>query len=246
MKILMPIVRNNDNKESTEYIRNLQEIARKTVLQHVYEALGKISDAQFIVVVRKEDARKYHLDDMVKLLIPDVELVIADGATSGSACSCLLAVDKISDEEPLVIAGGDQLIVLDNEKIVEAFKKDGVDAGVVIFDDIHPRWSYVKLDENGYVIEAAEKRPISRNATSGFFYFKKGKDFIEAAESMIKKGASVNGQYYVCPALNELVLKHKKIGAYRIRKEQYFNFNKQKGIEEYEKYLSGGLENVQF
>lgn len=234
------------DEENCEYIRNLQEIARKTVLQHVYEALRKIPDAQFIVVIRREDVRKYHLDDMVKLLIPEVEVVIADGATSGSACSCLLAVDKMEEEEPLIIAGGDQLIVWDNDKIVADFQKRNLDAGVVIFDDIHPRWSFVRTNDRDLVIEASEKRPISRNATTGFFYFRKAKDFIQAAKDMIKKGASVNGQYYVCPALNELVLKHEKIGVYRIKKEQYFNFNKQKGIDEYEKYLNGGMINVQF
>ncbi len=64
---------------------------------------------------------------------------------------------------------------------------------MVIFPDVHPRWSFVKCDADGNVIEAAEKRPISNLATEGFYYFGSGAAFVEAAEAMILKDASVNG-----------------------------------------------------
>ena len=70
-------------------------------------------------------------------------------------------------------------------------------------------------------------------------YYKKAKDFLDSATTMIKKGASVNGIYYVAPSLNEMVLKQKKIGTYRVDKSNYFNLKKQSGREEYENYLKG-------
>lgn len=124
-------------------------------------------------------------------------------------------------------------------EVVNNFIKNDYDAGTIIFEDIHPKWSYVKLDESGLVIQAAEKRPISKNATTGFYYYKKAKDFLDSATLMIKKGASVNGVYYVAPSLNEMVLKQKKIGTYRVDKSNYFNLKKQSGREEYENYLKG-------
>ena len=124
-------------------------------------------------------------------------------------------------------------------EVVNDFIKNDYDAGTIIFEDIHPKWSYVKLDEDGFVIQAAEKRPISKNATTGFYYYRKAKDFLDSATAMIKKGASVNGIYYVAPSLNEMVLKQKKIGVYRVDKSNYFNLKKQNGREEYEDYLKG-------
>lgn len=244
MNILVPIVGGNNEKEASQYIRNLYEIQKKTVLQYVYESLNQIEDAHFIVVVRKEDVMKYHLDDMVRLLIPDCKVVVAAGSTKGSACSCLLAVDLLDEDEPLVIAGGDQLMLQNPQDIVHEFQMKDYDGGVVIFDDIHPRWSFVKLNQEDMVIEAAEKRPISRNATTGFFYFKKAEYFIHAAQEMIRKDASVNGQYYVCPCYNEMVLEHKRIGTYRITKQEYYNFNHQCDMDDYERYLKEGLLNV--
>ncbi|MDF2870899.1 MAG: putative nucleotidyltransferase [Anaerocolumna sp.] len=244
MKVLIPIAGRDNEDNGNQYIKSLYEIEKKTVLQYVYESLNSIKNAEFIVVLRRSDVQKYHLDDMVRLLIPNVKIIIADGATSGSACSCLLAVDSIEDDEPLLITGGDQLMLVDPQYIINNFTTQDYDGGVVIFDDIHPRWSFVRLDSNDMVIEAAEKRPLSRNATTGFYYFKRGGDFINAAQEMIRKGASVNGQYFVCPTYNELVLKQKKIGVYRISKKEYFNFNQQKGMDDYEKYLKGVDSNV--
>lgn len=245
MNILIPIVSPDNGSGGSQYIRNLIEIQRKTILQYVYESLNQIRDAEFIIVIRKEDTVKYHLDDMLRLLIPGCKIIVADGATKGSACSCLLAVDEIEGGRPLIIAGGDQLMLRSPQEIITEFQENDYDGGVVIFDDIHPRWSFVKLDENGMVIEAAEKRPISRNATTGFYYFKKADYFIQSAQEMIKKDASVNGQYYVCPCFNEMVLANKRIGAYRIEKSEYFNFSQQKGIDDYEKYIKEAQPSVQ-
>lgn len=237
VKVIIPIAGSNQIDNETQYIRGLYEIEKKTIFQHVYESLSVIKDAEFIVILRKEDVAKFHLDNMVKLMIPNVKIVIADGETKGAACSCLLAIDDISENDPLIVAGSDQLVTVNLQEVVEAFEKKNFDGGVITFEGIHPRWSFVRLNEESRVIEAAEKRPISKNATTGFYYFKKGKYFIDAAQSMIKKGARVNGKYYVCPVYNEMILKQFYVGTYQIDRERYFNFKHDNGLAEYEKYL---------
>lgn len=237
VKIVIPIAGNNHKDEKFGYIRGLYEIERKTLLQHVYESLAVIEGAEFTVVLRKEDIARYHLDNMLRLMIPGVRVVVADGETKGAACSCLLAIDEIKEDEPLIIAGSDQVVTANLQEAVNTFRERDYDGGVVTFEGIHPRWSFVKTNAEGLVIEAAEKRPISKMATTGFYYFKKGGYFIDAAEQMIKKGVNVNGRYYVCPVYNEMILKQKKIGIYQINREDYFNFKQDNAIAEYEKYL---------
>lgn len=157
----------------------------------------------------------------------------------GAACTCMLAVDHLDLDAPLLITGGDQLLTVDPQVILDEFISKDYDGGVAIFDDIHPRWSYVKLDENDLVIEAAEKRPLSRNAVAGLYYYKKASDFISAAQKMIYKNANVNGKYYICPAYNEMILMNKTIGVYRIRKDQFFSMSHDSGVEAYKAYLAG-------
>ena len=79
------------------------------------------------------------------------------------------------------------------------------------FESSHPKWSYVRLNSDNLVLETAEKKVISNEATVGIYYFKQGKDFIEGAENMIKKNMKSNNEFYVCPVYNELILKNKKI-----------------------------------
>lgn len=239
MKIVIPIVENT-MKTDPPYCRCLYEIGRKTIIQYICEKLLTIDAEQYIFILNKSDFEKYHLDKVIRLLIPEAVIVVAQGQTKGSACSCLLAMDYFSREGELIIVGGDQFVDCGLQEIVEGFRGRDLDGGVITFSDIHPRWSYVKLDAEGYVIEAAEKRPISNHATTGFFYFKRTEDFVESAFSMIGKDASIDGKYYVCPVYNEMILQQKKIGTYEIDKGIYFNFNHTKGMELFEQHCMKG------
>ena len=238
MNIIIPIAGANKTAGETEYIKSLQEIERKTILQYVFESLQSVETKHFIVVLKKADADKYHLDNIARLLRPETEIVIAENETMGAACTCMLAVDKLDMDEPLLITGSDQILLEPPERILADFRARDLDGGVAIFDDIHPRWSYVKLDENDHVIEAAEKRPISRNAVAGFYYYKKASFFFDAAKEMIRKNAHVNGQFFLCPAYNEMILKQQTIGVYRVKKEQFYSFSHASGMKAYETYLA--------
>lgn len=238
MKILIPMVENDLKSKTADfsYCTSLYEIDRKTILLHIIEPLERIKDAEFIFILNRQNVERYHLDSVIKLILPDAAIVTAPGQTKGSACSCLLGIDYFNFDEPLVIVGGDQLVTIDLQSVIDSFVQNDYDGGMIIFRDIHPRWSYVRLNEDGLVTEAAEKRPISSNATTGFYYFKHISDFVESAFSMIKKGAEVDGKFFVCPVYNEMILNQKRVGVYRIEKEQYFNFSHIKGIELYEEY----------
>jgi len=113
------------------------------------------------------------------------------------------------------------LIDVDYRAVLADFRERHLDAGTITFSSIHPRYSYVRLSAEELVVEAAEKRPISGHATAGFYWFARGNDFVRAAEEMIYKDASVNGAFYICPVLNELVLEQARIGVYPIQADQY-------------------------
>lgn len=222
------------------YPKPLVEIAGKPILQHIVESLAPLLDmgGRLIVAVRQDENAKYHLAAVVKLLNPAAEVLEIRGETGGAACSALLAVDWIDNDEPLIIINGDQLIEADVALAVRQFQQQALDGGIVVFKDVHPRWSFVKCGTDGLVIEAAEKRPISNMATAGFYYFKSGKDFIKAAESMILKGAAVNGLFYVCPVYNELILQNRRIGTYLIEKQQYVSLANPHAVELFERRIN--------
>ncbi len=63
------------------------------------------------------------------------------------------------------------------------FDNDKIDAGIITFPNKHPKWSYAKLDDEGYGTEVAEKKPISEHATVGIYYWKKDQIIL----SMLRK-----------------------------------------------------------
>ena len=66
-------------------------------------------------------------------------------------------------------------------------------------------------DKDNYVTKVAEKKVISKNATVGLYYWRRGKDYVKYAEQMIKKNIRVNNEFYVCPVYNEAIKAKKKI-----------------------------------
>jgi dTDP-glucose pyrophosphorylase len=129
------------------------------------------------------------------------------------------------------------LLLADLGEIVAGFQEQGLDGGIPVFESVHPRWSYVKVNSDGHVVEAAEKMPISNLATAGLYYFAKGSDMVIAVCEMIRKEASVHGQYYVCPSYNELILLQRKIGVVKVSRERYFSLKNPQGLDEYQTYL---------
>jgi len=213
------------------------EIDGRPLIEHAFDCLRMTPQANFTFVIRKEDDMRFYLRDVLRLLDPECDIIPIDGETAGAACTVMLAVEQIDNDDELVIANGDQLLHFDLNAVIEDFRARDLDAGTVVFDSVHPRWSFVKTDDDGIVIEAAEKRPISRNATAGVYYFRKGSDFVAAAKAMIMKKASVNGGYFVCPTFNELILNQKKIGIHQIEREDYTSLATPQAVEEYDQKL---------
>jgi hypothetical protein len=56
--------------------------------------------------------------------------------------------------------------------------------------------------------------------------------------AMICKGGAVEGAYYVCPTLNELVLDGRRIGVHQIERDRYFSLHDPAGVASYERFLS--------
>ena len=241
INILMPMAGKSQFFDTPEYQfpKPLIEINGKSMIEWVIDNYKNVKEKKrFIFVVNDADCAKYHLDNVLKLLTDDTcEIVRLSNDTKGAVCSTLMAIDFINNDDKLVITNSDQIINENINKILDTFDKQKADAGVVCFETVHPRWSYVKVGEDDQIIEAAEKRPISKNAIAGFYYFTKGKHFVDAGMKLIEKDASVNGIYYVAPTFNELILKNMSLKMYKIDREKYHTFYSPQKISEFEQSL---------
>lgn len=233
INILLPAMGTSAFFKDAYFPKPLTEINGRTMLEMVIENYENLEPKNYILIFRDEDCKKFHLDASIKILTPVSRVIKLHSQTAGALCTCLMAIDYINDDTPLIIANSDQIIDVDYRKVINHFGEIGADAGVIIFPNIHPRWSYARLSGNE-VVEVAEKKPLSRHAIAGFYYYKHGKYFIEAAKKALLKQSNLNGKYYISASMNELILMGKKIGYYGIDKEQYKSFYSPAKIKEYE------------
>ena len=211
MNVLIPMAGAGSRFASAGYTfpKPLIEVNGKPMIQVVIENLN--IEANYTFIVQKEHYEKYNLQYLLTLIVPNCNIVQVDGLTEGSACTTLLAKEYINNDHPLLLANSDQFIEWNSNECLYAFNADGIDAGILTFKATHPKWSYAKVGEDGFVSEVAEKKPISDDATVGVYFWKKGSDYVKYSEQMIKKNIRTNNEFYICPVFNEAIADGKKI-----------------------------------
>lgn len=233
MNVLIPMAGAGSRFEKAGYSfpKPLIDVNGKPMIQLVVESLN--INGNYIFIVQKEHYEKYSLKHTLNLIAPNCKIVQVDGITEGAACTTLLAKDLINNNKPLLIANSDQFLDWDSNQFMYSMTGDEIDGGILTFKSSHPKWSYAKLDESGFVEQVAEKKVISNQATVGVYYFDKGSDYVNGAESMIEKDVRTNGEFYVCPVYNECVLKGNKIKIFEIEKESMWGLGTPEDLSDF-------------
>ena len=207
MNILIPMAGEGSRFKTEGYTfpKPLIDVNGTPMIQKVVENLD--FDATYIFLVRKEHLDTYSglTQTLERITNNRCKIVVVDSLTEGAACTALLAEDLIDTDDDLLIANSDQFIEWNPREVMYQFVNADVDGGILTFESTHPKWSYAKCNEDGFVTEVAEKKVISKNATVGVYYWKHGSDYVSSAEEMIKKNIRVNNEFYVAPIYNLMV-----------------------------------------
>ena len=190
----------------------LIDIDGKTMIQVVVENLNIVGN--YIFICKKEHYEKYSIYELLNLISSNCKIVNVEEKTEGAAKTLLLAKELLDNDDELIIANSDQWLDWNPNHFLSFLRNKDADGGIVTFISTHPRWSFVKVDNDGLITKVAEKKLISNIATAGVYYFKHGKDFVWAAEQMIEKNIRFNNEFYYAPAYNQMIEKGKKIYSY--------------------------------
>jgi HAD superfamily hydrolase (TIGR01509 family) len=216
LNVVIPMAGNGSRFKEAGYSfpKPLIEVNGKPMIQAVVDNLNV--QANYTFIVQKEHYEKYTLKYLLEMISPSCNIITVDSVTQGAACTVLLAKNIINNDQSLLIANSDQFVEWNSDDFYYNCENKNDDGCILTFESIHPKWSFAKIDKNGFVTEVAEKKPISNNATVGIYYWKHGSDFVKYAEQMIQKNIRVNNEFYVCPVFNEAINDNKKIGVFNI------------------------------
>ena len=235
--ILIPMAGRGSRFEEQGYTdkKPFIDVNGKPMIHRVIENLGMEFDKEymFIMICLQEDFDKYDFTEFEKVIGHNsYDVVILDDVTEGAAQTILQAKDLINDDTPLMTMNSDQLVDWDIERLFEMCEQfDGV---IPCFYGEGNAWSYARTLDNGYVQEVAEKKQISKYATAGYYYWKKGSDFVKYAEQMIKDNSRTNGEFYVAPVYNWAVRDGKRVGVFMV--DKCYSLGTPEDLQE---YLSG-------
>lgn len=204
-------------KAGYTFPKPLIEIENKPMIQWVIECLN--INANYIFIIQKKHQTNFNIRSLLNTLRPNCKIIEINKVTEGAACTALLAKKFINNDNPLLIANSDQYFEWSSNKTMYEFTNKKLDGGILTFEAYHPKWSYAKInDDTNLVTEVAEKNVISKHATVGVYYWKKGSDFVRYAEKMIEENTRVNSEFYICPVYNEAIKDNKRISISKVNK----------------------------
>lgn len=211
MNILIPMAGEGKRFSDVGYTtqKPLIPVLGKPMIQSVCENLNV--DANYIFIIQKKHLQEGNFEEILKSIDSNCRIILVDELTEGPASTCLLA-EKFINDEPLMIINCDQMIHDFNMNyLIEFMMNTNADGVLGAFISTSNKNSYMKLDDEGKVIEVKEKIVISNIATNGLHIWKKGSDFVESAKEMIEINERYNNEFYIAPSYNHLIKKGKKI-----------------------------------
>jgi dTDP-glucose pyrophosphorylase len=191
----------------------LIDVGGKPMIAWVIDNVRPAQEHQFIFICLAEHLVSFpEVPDTLRRLCPGCKIIEVNEVTEGAACTVLLARQYIDNDDPLMIANADQCVRLDINKYLQKMENDNAAGMIMTFWSNHPKWSYCRINTHGMVTAVVEKEVVSNDATVGIYNFRKGRDFVRCADSMIAKNLRVNNEFYVAPTYNELALEGAQIG----------------------------------
>lgn len=202
--------------EGYEQPKPLIEVHGRPMTQLVIENIRPRCKHRFIFLCRNEHLREYSLGEKLARWAPGCLVMGIDQVTEGAACTVLLAREHINSDQPLMIANCDQWVDVDIDAYLASLEDgDGADGLIMTMWADDPKWSFVELSQ-GRATRVVEKEVVSNHATVGIYNFKRGRDFVWAADRMIEKQLRVNNEFYVAPVYNQLIDIGRKVVCYDV------------------------------
>lgn len=188
-------------------------VKNKSLFRLAVESFEKyFESARFVFIARDVfDTERFIKEECELIGIKDFSVVMLDQPTRGQAETVIKGVEGagIKDDECILIFN------IDTFRPGYVFP-EGIkdwDGYLEVFEGSGANWSYVKTDsdESTRVIETAEKREISTHCSTGIYYFKKAKEFVDAYNENLVNPIKGVPELYVAPLYNFLIRDGKSI-----------------------------------
>jgi NDP-sugar pyrophosphorylase family protein len=164
---------------------------------------------EIVFVVLREHCAAYGIDREIQRHFAGlpVRLVILDEVTSGQAETVAVALDRTQADDHLMVFNADSAFEDDLRPWIKT--QAGNYAGALqVFRDTDARWSFARVNASGDVVETTEKKPISDLASTGLYYFRSWREYLEHYAAL----EVAQGEKYIAPLYNRFLEQGLRVG----------------------------------
>lgn len=196
-KVHKPAIMTMDRHEGTD---------KPMVVCATKDLPGVRKDGSNVIYVDRTFHREDGVEEVIRKYYPQARFITIDHLTQGQACTCMLAEEYLDPEEPLLIAGCDNGMDMDETVFHELTK----DCDCIVFTYRHNEavlanpnaYGWMITDKEGNITGTSIKKAISKTpmedpAVVATFWFRKARIFLEATAKMIQEDDRINGEFYV-------------------------------------------------
>jgi dTDP-glucose pyrophosphorylase len=220
--------------ENFETPKPLIRVDGKSLVEHSVDSLNIEGD--YIFVTRKFEYEQHNreLSDLLQQLKPGSLEICLGYPTRGASETCLAAVAQINNDDELIITNCDQILHWNSEAFLRFSRASDVDGSVLTFESNDPRHSYADVNGDMFISRLREKQVISKHALVGLHYWRRGRDFVAAAEQQIKRYTQPSSaECYISETYNILIEQGLRIKAIHTSASSYTPLGTPKDVARY-------------
>ena len=225
MKIILPMAGTGNRFVQKGYSdpKPLIRVNGKRIIEYIVDMFDREND-EFVFICNDVHLATTEMKSVLSGLVKNCEIISMPQHKLGPVYTVQQAYDYIEDDEEVIVSYCDNPHLWDRVDFQKAMHEGGFDGCVLTHTGIHPhtlantKMAFVK-GSAGVLEEIKEKAcytddPMSEHASTGVYYFKRGKDIKKYFDLAVERGIQYNGEFYVTLVYNLLVQDGLKVGYY--------------------------------
>lgn len=226
MKIILPMAGTGDRFVKAGYTdpKPLIKVNGKRIIEYIVEMFDPNDD--FIFICNETHLNTTEMKSVILSLCPKARIISIPNHKKGPVFTVLdsKVTDYLDDEEEVIVTYCDNPYLWDYEDFKKTVKEKNSDGCILSHTGFHPHrlsptfMAHIK-DENLNILEVKEKEPYTDNfwdeqASTGTYYFKKGKYVKKYFQELIDLNINYKGEFYVTLIYNLLIKDGLRVDAY--------------------------------
>ena len=194
-----------------------QPLLLKTLRERSW--FGRVPSSNYTFILHDRAETRAFANSHLSAWFEGCRIVFISDFTRGAALSALAGVSIQADlDAPVICDLAD--IAYQSDLDIERVFEGNMQAGAIFltFASDNPVYSYLRRDDSEQVVEAAEKRVISNEASAGTYIFRKASVYLRAVAHALDNAETqtYRNLFFVCPLANGVIDQNLQVEAFAV------------------------------